>query len=243
MCSVNAKDIGVLYIITGVIGGIIGYTNSIIIRNELTTSGKQFITDINYNEIYNVLITMLGLLMIFYFVVPILIGGFGNYLVPIQIGSIDMSMARLNNISLWMTITGLIILILSSVIDYGSGTGWTLYVPLSTIEYSSSSATDLLIFSLLLGGIGSLLGSINIITTILNNRVKGLSLLEAGIFTWSVLITNILLLLALPILAVGITMILTDRNLNTSFYSPEYGGDIILYQHLFWLFGLPEVSV
>ncbi len=239
--SVNAKDIGINYTIIGIIGGIIGYSNSIIIRNELYSSGKQYINDINYNDIYNVTITLLGLIMIFYFIVPILIGGFINYLCPIMIGSIDMSMARLNNISFWLLVSGLVVLITSSIIDLNNGVGWTLYVPLSTIEYSSSSSVDLLIFSLLLGGISSLLGSINIITTLYNNRINGLNMIEMSIFSWCALITNILLLLALPILTVGITLIITDRNINTGFYNSEYGGDIILFQHIFWVFGHPEV--
>ncbi len=239
--SVNAIDIGINYTIIGIIGGIIGYSNSIIIRNELYSSGKQYINDINYNDIYNVTITLLGLIMIFYFIVPILIGGFINYLCPIMIGSIDMSMARLNNISFWLLVSGLVVLITSSIIDLNNGVGWTLYVPLSTIEYSSSSSVDLLIFSLLLGGISSLLGSINIITTLYNNRINGLNMIEMSIFSWCALITNILLLLALPILTVGITLIITDRNINTGFYNSEYGGDIILFQHIFWVFGHPEV--
>lgn len=234
----NAKDIGVLYIISSIIGGIIGFSYSMIIRIELSNSGNQWLSS---GEHYNTCITLHGLIMIFFFVMPFLISGIGNYFVPIMLGNFDMSFPRLNNISYWLWLFSFILLLTSGIIDYGGNGGWTLYVPLSTLDYSSSTAVDVLIFSLLMAGVSSLLGSINFICTIYNNKLKLLNILEIPILIWCLFITNILLLLSLPILAVAITLILTDRNLNTSFYNSAYSGDPVLYQLLFWLFGLPEV--
>ena len=243
ICSVNAKDIGILYCISSILGGLIGFGYSLIIRTELLLSGKVLIDDININDLYNTCITLLGLFMIFFFVMPFLIGFLGNYFVPIQLGNIDMSLPRLNNISYWLFIFGMFLLIISATIENGPGLGWTLYVPLSTFEYSSTTGVDLLIFSLHLAGISSLISSINFIATIYNNKNKYIKFIDNSIFIWCMFITNILLLLALPILAVGITFIITDRNLNTSWYNSLNGGDPVLYQHIFWLFGLPEVNL
>ena len=246
--STNHKDIGILYIVTSATLGVVAVAFSMMMRLELMHPGVQYMLDAGQPDghIYNVLVTGHGVLMMFFVVIPALFGGFGNYFMPLMIGAPDMAFPRLNNLSYWLFVAGASLAILSILVPggdglHGSGVGWVLYAPLSTTE--SGMSMDFVIFAIHLSGASSILGAINMITTFMNMRAPGMTLHKVPLFAWSIMVTAFMILLALPVLAGAVTMLLTDRNFGTTFFDPSGGGDPVLYQHILWFFGHPEVYI
>eukprot|EP00736_Rhodelphis_marinus_P012760 Rmarinus@m.4486 len=240
--TTNHKDIGIMYVVVGMMGGMMGLCMSIMMRTELASGGAQVFSVAGYAG-YNAVITMHALLMIFFAVMPILIGGVGNLMLPVLVGAADMAFPRLNNLSLWLLVLSLWLATSSYLVEAGPGAGWTLYPPLSSWVGAPGGSVDLTILSLHVAGISSMAGAINALVTMVNCRMAGMTLGRVPLLVWALFLTAALLAGAVPVLAAALTMLLTDRHLNTAFFEASGGGDPVLFQHLFWFFGHPEVYI
>jgi heme/copper-type cytochrome/quinol oxidase subunit 1 len=239
--STNAKQIGILYGILSLFSGVVGLSLSLLMRLELASPTPQIM--MQNGQLWNVMITAHALFMVFYFVMPVTMGTFGNYLVPLLIGTNDTAFPRINNLAFWLLVPSILFAVFSVLIDEGPGTGWTVYPPLSTLQSHSGCSIDFAIFALHLSSISSITSSINLMVTIINMRANGMDFTRVPLFVWSILLTALLLLITLPVLSAGLTMLLADRNFNTSFFIVAGGGDPLLYEHIFWFFGHPEVYI
>nr|QNS23227.1 Cox1 [Metschnikowia orientalis] len=239
--STSHKDIAILYLGYGLISSMVATGMSVIMRMELSGPNPQFLNE--NNQVFNVMVTGHAMAMMFLFVMPVLMGAFMNFFLPMMMGAVDMAFARLNNISFWCLPPALVCIMASVLMENGAGTGGTVYPPLSSINAHSGPSVDLAIFALHLTSMSSLLGAMNFMVTFLNMRTMGLHMMNAPLFVWAIFFTAMLLLLSLPVLTAGVTLTTMDRNFNTGFYEVAAGGDPVTYQHLFFFFGHPEVNI
>jgi cytochrome c oxidase subunit I len=238
LTTVDHKKIGILYIVNSFLFFFAAGILALFIRSELAVPGLQFLDQDTYNQAF----TMHGTIMIFLFVVPVL-AGFGNYIVPLQLGAPDMAFPRINALSFWFLPLGGLLIFSGYLFGGAAAEGWTGYAPLTDDTYAQGVGTDLWIIGLTLVGTASILGSINFIATIFKMRAPGMTLFRMPIFVWTILVTATLIMLATPVLTAGLIALFIDRNYGGSFFDPSVGGNPVLWQHIFWFFGHPEVYI
>nr|YP_010164122.1 cytochrome c oxidase subunit I [Didesmococcus koreanus]QRK27450.1 cytochrome c oxidase subunit I [Didesmococcus koreanus] len=236
MYSTNHKNISFMYLILGMWSGMMGLSMSMIMRIELMNNNNNF----NFSMSYYMMITIHALLMIFFMTMPIIIGTFSNWLIPLMMSSSDLIYPRMNNLSMWILFPSLMMLMLSMFTKNKIFTGWTLYPPLSV---QNSSSINMVILSIHLNGLSSLMSSMNFMISMINMNSNKMNLNNLSLYCWSIIITSMLLIMSIPVLASGITMIILDHNFNSMFFNPMGNGNPILFQHMFWFFGHPEVYI